>query len=296
MSETFVKWGLRLAMTMLGLLCLYLGWDTTRLLTRSASLSLASSAPPPSPAEMMTSQPRLSNRSVYQSIVRRNPFGIAGEAPPNALGIDIAALEKTKLDLKLWGTVHGSNGTTYAVIEMPRQKKQALYRVGEYIQDARIRLILRHKVVLSVNGRDEVLDLHQSLHPATRGKSPPLSAKAPDRSQQIAVDPGLLSAWLEKPELHAQHAELEAITTSDGEEGVALKKVSAGSIFRKIGLSQGDTIVSADDATVDTPEDVPALLQELASTGELVMEVRRRGKPLSIRYVLRDPEIYPQDN
>ena len=71
--------------------------------------------------------------------------------------IDTQALKKTKLKLKLWGTITGNGVRVFAIIEEATRREQKLYRVGETIQNATIKMILREKVVLSVEGNDELL-------------------------------------------------------------------------------------------------------------------------------------------
>jgi len=74
--------------------------------------------------------------------------------------INLEALKHTDLKLKLWGTVTADDKqTAYAVIEEQKAKKQGLYRVGDKIQTATVKMIFRKKVVLNVNGRDEVLEI-----------------------------------------------------------------------------------------------------------------------------------------
>jgi hypothetical protein len=79
---------------------------------------------------------------------------------------DIQSLEKTRLQLKLWGTITGdAGGTAYAVIEdaSKRRQPQSLYREGDNIGNALITMILREKVVLRVDGRDEILAMEQVM-------------------------------------------------------------------------------------------------------------------------------------
>jgi len=74
--------------------------------------------------------------------------------------INLEALRHTDLKLRLWGTVTADDKqTVYAVIEEQKAKKQSLYRVGDKIQNATVKMIFREKVVLNVNGRDEILEI-----------------------------------------------------------------------------------------------------------------------------------------
>lgn len=68
-------------------------------------------------------------------------------------------LAPTKLKLSLMGTVSGSDRNARAIISDDKSNKQDIYLVGDAIQGAFIKSIERGKVILEVNGRDEVLEL-----------------------------------------------------------------------------------------------------------------------------------------
>lgn len=68
-------------------------------------------------------------------------------------------LRKTDLPLKLWGTITGSNISTYAIIEDTTTRRQKLYRQNDEIRNATVIAVQRDKVVLSVGGRLEILEI-----------------------------------------------------------------------------------------------------------------------------------------
>ena len=72
--------------------------------------------------------------STYDAILERNLFNTRSESEPQSGKVDVASLEETKLDLKLWGTVSGTGDGDYAVIEDVKAREQNLYRSGDSIQ------------------------------------------------------------------------------------------------------------------------------------------------------------------
>lgn len=62
------------------------------------------------------------------------------------------------LSLKLHGTVMGASGV-FAVIEDTKKKSQSMYQTGEVIQGAVLKEISTHQVVLTFEGKDQVLEL-----------------------------------------------------------------------------------------------------------------------------------------
>jgi general secretion pathway protein C len=99
--------------------------------------------------------------SHYNAIFERNLFKTKAKADIKSSSINIDALKQTDLNLKLWGTVTGLEDKTYAVIEEAKTRKQNLYRVGDTVQNATVKVVLREKVVLNVDGKDEVLEIEK---------------------------------------------------------------------------------------------------------------------------------------
>ena len=97
----------------------------------------------------------------YSIIVSRNIFQAEvtakQEKPPEV--VVEKPIEPTRLKLSLMGTISGSERDARAIISDDSKRKQDIYQVGDSIQGALIKTIDRGKVVLNVNGRDEVLTL-----------------------------------------------------------------------------------------------------------------------------------------
>ncbi|MDW7773123.1 MAG: type II secretion system protein N [Desulfobulbaceae bacterium] len=99
----------------------------------------------------------------YGIITERNIFGAAleeiveevPEPPP------VEEMQPTKLKLSLMGTVSGNERDSRAIIADEVNRKQDIYAVGDTVQGALITAIERQRVVLQVNGRNEVLNLKE---------------------------------------------------------------------------------------------------------------------------------------
>lgn len=94
----------------------------------------------------------------YQVILDRNLFGTGLQSGQN-MSNPLAGLSATSLDVVLLGTIAGENGDKRAIIMDRDSKKQGIYHVGDRVQGAIIKDILRGKVILSFRGRDEILDM-----------------------------------------------------------------------------------------------------------------------------------------
>ena len=123
----------------------------------------------------------------YHIILERNLFGKAAgnsSVTKKAEQYDNLPkdLEATRLDIILKGTIWGvENGEDRAIILDEKTTIQDLYRQGDSVQGARIKKILRGKVVLSHNGKDEVLEMSE-----TAGSAEPEVPVAAGPSKRLA--------------------------------------------------------------------------------------------------------------
>ena len=103
--------------------------------------------------------------------IARNLLNIKKRTETTANGIDIENPKPTDLKLKLWGTIAGDDDTAYAIIEKTPAGKQNLVRVGDIIQNMTVKMISRGKVVLSKNGKDEILEMEAFQSSRKSGRS-----------------------------------------------------------------------------------------------------------------------------
>lgn len=100
----------------------------------------------------------------HRIILTRNLFGPSGsnDSPPPAPVAVAVDIEMADLGIVLVGTIGDSEGTHRAIILDKKTHKQELYKVEDVIQGARVREILRGKVILVVNGSDRLLDMSEA--------------------------------------------------------------------------------------------------------------------------------------
>nr|WP_321465003.1 type II secretion system protein N [uncultured Desulfobulbus sp.] len=105
--------------------------------------------------------PELSADDEVQAVLARNIFQASAPGEESvekkSSESDIDQLAPTQLNLSLLGTVTGKQDDARAIIRDDKTRLEDLYRVGSEIQGALVNRITRGKVVLLVNGREEVL-------------------------------------------------------------------------------------------------------------------------------------------
>ncbi len=96
----------------------------------------------------------------YMVIVQRNIFGSSPPVDEEDRVVEndpVQEMDVTRLDIVLKGTIRVGGGKSRAIILDKTDKKQNMYQEGDTIQGAFVKEILRTKVILSYNGKDEVL-------------------------------------------------------------------------------------------------------------------------------------------
>ncbi len=231
--------------------------------------------------------------SAYQAVLDRNLFETRSATASNNKKVDVEALEETKLNLKLWGTVSGSDDGDYAVIEDVKARRQNLYRTGDAIQTATVKEIFRGKVVLTVDGKNEVLQMQELksgkgiTRPGRRFASTTASTTGKVRAQRIS----LRRSFIEKSMTDMASLMTQVQIRPHMEEGVAaglaLSSIKPNSIFRRMGLRNGDIITGVDGNDISSVDDALGLVDSLQSASNLSIQMKRRGREKNIEYSIR---------
>ena len=254
----------------------------------------------------------------YGMIVERNIFGATEKAEPIPLEEReelIETLEETSLQLSLLGTAAGDSASARAFILDQKTRSQDIYRVGDSVQGAEIRQILRGKVVLRRGEKDEILTMVEG-----NDKPQPPSAAVDRRSRQSnrgARDRASLEAEEETGEpaqgggsTESEEIEEEIIPIAQNElqgsindlnqlmtqvrirpyfrggkpEGLIVSQIQNDSIFAKLGLLNGDIIASVNGKQMSSPEEAFQLYNSLNTGSQVTVEVTRRGQKKMFTY------------
>ena len=94
-----------------------------------------------------------------QTILKRNLCGPSVKEAKNPTTEQPAPdkLAATALELSLLGTITGPSNTRRAILLDKKKKVQDIYYQGDTVQGALIKEILRGKIILNVNGKEEIL-------------------------------------------------------------------------------------------------------------------------------------------
>lgn len=220
--------------------------------------------------------------SYYQPIVKRNLFNTNKDADSKPVSIKVETLKQTELKLKLWGTVSGLGGQTYAVIEEAKSRQQNLYKVGDAVQNATVKMVFREKVVLSVNGKDEVLEIEE-IRGRASGRTPPrIATKA--RRQNITLKRSQIESSVKNVNELMKQVKIRPHTENGQAAGLMLSSIQRGSIFRRMGLRSGDVITGVNGNSLVSVDDALKIYENMKSSSNMSIEIKRRGRNRTIDY------------
>ena len=233
----------------------------------------------------------------YSAIAKRNIFNTGSaksEGPAAEPKVDIENLKETDLKLKLWGTVTGRDEAAYAVIEDTKARQQNLYRAGDTIQDAVVKLILREKVVLRVEDRDEILAMEDNRASAagrSAGRnvntvSSTSTQRLPVSSYQrkIRLSGNQIQQAMENLGELMQQATLRPHIEDGQPAGISITGIKPNAIFRKMRLRNGDIITGVNGNSIDSVEDAMKVVDQLSSGSGIQLQIKRRGREQTLDY------------
>ncbi len=230
----------------------------------------------------------------FRVIMDRNIFGSKEMEAGGIKPTDIETLELTTLKVALLGTVTGSQQNAVAVIEETEKRKQGLYRVGDSVQDAIVKMILRGKVVLRVGDKDEILTMEES---SSKRASPEEEAsssgkrgqpsRASGRGASITVRRSDVQDALQNINTLLSQVRIRPHFKDGKADGLALSNIKGDSIFAKLGLRDGDIVQGVNDRPIRSPDDIVSFYNKLTSGSSMSLQINRRGQERTINYRIR---------
>ena len=240
----------------------------------------------------------------YAKIVERNIFGATEkvEAVPVEEVGPIETLEETSLQLSLHGTIAGDSASARAIILDQRKRSQDIYRVGDSVQEAQIRQILRGKVILRHGEKDEILTMVEgkdSPQPAAKVNSrrrPGRQTRRPAQTAPLEESSGEIEEVtipIAKDVLQNSMNDLNDLMTQvrvrpyfrrGKPEGLIVSQIKSGSVFSKLGLMNGDIIANVNGKQMSSPEEAFQFYNSLKSGKAVSIEITRRGKKKMFTY------------
>ncbi|SMC47089.1 general secretion pathway protein C [Desulfocicer vacuolatum DSM 3385] len=230
------------------------------------------------------------SRQHYAAIEKRNLFKAALEEKKEVSGPDpeiplVDTLEKTRLDLKLLGTIVLEPRGAFAIIKEGRKKEQKRYQKGDTVQNALIKAVLREKVILSYKGRDEVL----LMEPA-KGSGVPAAPLFPSvlsggkTGEKNTLSRTMVNEALGNINKLMGDVRVRPHFSRGKPDGLLLYGIKKNSLFQNMGLKNGDIIMGVDGKEIESVDDALTFYELLKDASDVNVQIKRRGKTKEIQY------------
>jgi general secretion pathway protein C len=217
----------------------------------------------------------------YRIVPERNLFGTTTSKTMDRRG-GASPQQDIALSIELKGTVAGGARYGFAVVEEKETRKQRLVKVGDVLSGAEVLRIKRNAIDLLVNNRERTLKIVESkeapiLSPYSVAK--PGIAPGTTVLSRSEVDEGLqdMGSLL-------RQALVRPYFTAGVPDGFLISNIRPGSLYKKMGMMDGDIIQEVNHQKIQTADDVMGLLSTVKSSSNLSLTVKRKGNMETLNY------------
>ena len=294
----------------------FLGYHTVLNLKQTKLQTEAIAAVKPEPVQRTVKPPKDAEPLTgYQKIWERNLFNIQQEPPTAAkteVPIEAIAPAEKNIGLKLVGTIVANDAHfSRAIVHVTKTREQDAYREGDQAGKAKIKKILRNKVVITTDKGDQLLTIDDEdfgkgrkfvskQQGASRRLTPAQSAAEGmrfdvsgsllprTRARAITLKQEEVAASLADTDQLLQELTISPFMQNDEPAGFIISKIPRGSILTKMGLRNGYVVTQLNDQEITSPDQAAEFFKTLAQGGEVSIQVsrsrgvRRRSRQINL--------------
>jgi len=263
-------------------------FQVTGIFYKILTLQLMRTRPAPAAAEkgQATAVPIREPADAYRIITERNLFGTTTKAVMDKPAAEAPQQKNIALLIDLKGTIAGETKYGFAIIEEKASKKQRLVKAGDLIEGAKVVRINRSTIDLLVGDQEQTLKMSEMnegpILPPMQGMPPPAAAPAP--AGTIVISRSEVDAGLQDMGSLLRQAQIRPYFNAGVPSGFLISNIRSGSIYRKMGVMDGDIIQKVNNKPIQTADDMTGLLGTLKSGSGLSLTIQRRGKQETMNY------------
>jgi general secretion pathway protein C len=254
------------------------------------------------PKQVSAEKPPLEN---FKTIWERNLFSAKvdeeSKPEPQNLLSKIDTLSVTSLNCTLIGTVLNEDGESWAIIQDNQTNRQDRYPVGSTVSGAKVVMILRNKVVLNIGGRDELLvmgiekiraakpEAERSNTTSTPVKLPPRPARGVLRGQGLNynISRDLIQQSINNMAQLMSEVRMTPYLKDGNPEGFRLTQIKDDSLFRNMGLQNGDILTSINGQSILAAEDMMKAYGAIKQGNSFTVSIMRNNRTMTLNYRVR---------
>lgn len=274
-------------------LCAYLAANAVSIYIRGK----IASAPVINLAAAAASDSAYTSINTYDVILQRSLFNSAGVDPAAGFSKnESSGPEIGAEDFQLLGVIAGIPELSYAVINTRHNGETGVFRVGEKVAEvAEVLDIRSREVELMHNGARKVIslpDLGEGLDLGgdrwNRGDGDAVAdgiKKLGDGDFVISSD--VIEAAFTDMASMLRGARIMPNIKNGNIDGFKVYRIKADSLYKKIGLENGDILHRINSVEIKGPEDGLKLFQELRTAKNISIDLTRKGSRQSLNYTVK---------
>jgi len=217
----------------------------------------------------------------YRVIPERNLFGTTTSRMTDRQA-GVLPQQDIALSIELKGTVAGEAKYGFAIIEEKGTRKQRLVKVGDVLLGVEVLRIKRNAIDLLVNNQEQTLKIVES-------KEGPILSPSPAAKLGIAPGTTVLSRseideGLQDMGSLLRQALVRPYFNAGVPDGFLISNIRPGSLYKKMGMMDGDIIQEVNHQKIQTADDVMGLLSTVKSSSSLSLTVKRKGNLETLNY------------
>lgn len=189
---------------------------------------------------------------------------------------------------RLVGTVTGSGGFGFAVMEEKSSKAQSLYRTNDVLPGgAQLVSIERYAIVVQSGSSTRRLTLDEDLPMAATVGGPAAGGVREMSANHWLIERRKVDDVLANlPQLLTQ-ARLIPNFSGGKADGFRLTSIRPNSFFAEIGLQEGDVLQRINGVEVKDPQNLLTAFQQLKNEANINLDVQRNAQPATLAYEIR---------
>lgn len=237
-------------------------------------------------------EPKTQNIKIKSSETKKSILEILSREKPLQIIPRKIITQPSLPEFKLIGTVAGKGGPSYAFFENLLNREQIFLKEGDLLaKGVFLKRVAYGKVFLSIDGR--LLPMEIDYEPEEEKTRP---RKKKTRPQLLKKPSSGLKKVLDKREVDLAMKDLNKVMTQarvvpylvkNKAAGFRVSSIKPGSIYTKVGIKNGDIIQGVNDVTLDSPEKLYLLFQQLRNESRINLSILRRGQRITLPVEIR---------